>query len=75
MPLDANGNCSIGGDDLWSLHEEYNKNSCIAYSLDDTTGNIHTIDDIASTTYNNGRLCTQYRMSSDITQQLKQQNN
>ncbi|MDQ7047575.1 MAG: hypothetical protein Q9M39_08105 [Sulfurovum sp.] len=67
MPNDMNGNCSIEGDDVFSWWYMYNKNDCYAYSIDDTTGNIHTLDYIASRTYKNGRTCTQYKMSTDVT--------
>ena len=71
MPKNTNGNCTVQGDDISSLWDEYNKNGCYAYSLDDTAGNYHTLDYIANQTYDNGRLCTRYHMNPEVTEVLK----
>lgn len=71
MPHDTNGNCTVQEDDAWSWWSEYDKNGCYAYSIDDTAGNHHTLDYVAAQTYNNGNLCTQYKMLHETTEILR----
>ncbi len=63
--------CSVHGDDMQALWNDRDKNGCATYRIDDTTGGYHTIDYVANHTYDNGWLCTRYKMDSEITTLLK----
>ena len=66
------GKCPLQGDDYRTSVSQYDKNGCSAYTFDDTSGNFHTLDDIASKTYINAYTCTKYKMSSNITEKLRE---
>ena len=59
-----------GGYD-YILNNNYSKNGCLAFHLDDTSGGIHSLDYIANQTYNETGDCIQYKMSPEVTEILR----
>jgi len=49
----------------------YDKNGCTGFHLDDTSGDIHSLDYIANQTYNETWDCIQYKMSPEVTEILR----
>ena len=66
-----NGSCPLNGWDYRTGVSQYDKNGCTAYTFDDTSGNYHSLDYIASQTYDNDYTCTQYNMDPGITENLR----
>ena len=71
VPLNAQGQCPIQGWDYRTNVSSYDKNGCMAYTFDDTSGGYHTLDYIAGQTYENGATCTQYKLSAGVYTTLK----
>ncbi|MDP3588421.1 MAG: hypothetical protein Q8R58_10250 [Sulfuricurvum sp.] len=71
IPLNAQGQCPIQGWDYRTNVSSYDKNGCMAYTFDDTSGGYHTLDYIAGQTYENGATCTQYKLSAGVYNTLK----
>jgi len=71
VPLNAQGECPIQGWDYRTQVSSYDKNGCMAYTFDDTSGGIHTLDYIAGQTYENAASCTQYKLSTGVYSTLK----
>ena len=67
----STGKCLVSGWDYRTDVSVYDKNGCMAYTFDDTSGNYHSLDYIASRVYENSSTCTRYRMDANITQKLK----
>lgn len=72
IPLDSNGNCPLSGWDYRTEVSAYNKNGCIAYTFDDTSGGYHSLDYIAGQTYDNKGTCTRYILSNEAYIKLMQ---
>lgn len=71
VPLNAQGQCPIQGWDYRTNVSSYDKNGCMAYTFNDTSGGYHTLDYIAGQTYENGATCTQYKLSAGVYTTLK----
>ncbi|WP_457745006.1 hypothetical protein [Sulfurimonas sp.] len=71
IPFGSNGQCPLQGWDYRTDVSAYDKNGCNAYTFDDTSGGYHTLEYIASQTYDNGYTCTKYKMSLNITEKLR----
>lgn len=71
IALNTNGRCPLTGDDFTTSIPKYDTGNCMAYRIDDTSGNIHSLDYIAGQTYENSYTCTQYKLSSEIYDTLK----
>jgi hypothetical protein len=63
--------CPISGWDLRTSTPQYDRNGCTAYTFDDTSGGYHSLEYIASQTYENGATCSQYNMSTVVYETLK----
>jgi len=66
-----NGSCPLVDWDYRTGVSSYDKNGCTAYTFDDTSGNYHSLDYIASKTYENNYVCTQYNMDPGVTEKLR----
>lgn len=66
-----NNSCPLTDWDYRTSVSAYDKNGCSAYTFDDTSGNYHSLDYIASQTYDNDYTCTQYNMDFDVTDKLR----
>ncbi len=71
MPRDSNGNCTVGGNDVWAYWGQYDKNGCLAYNIEDTAGTSRSVDTIKDNIYTNGQLCTHYEMKPEVVSTLK----
>jgi hypothetical protein len=68
---DENGKCPLTDWDYRTSVSVYDKNGCMAYTFDDTSGGYHSLEYIAAQTYENSYTCTTYEMSQAVYNQLK----